>query len=1556
MDDGARTVRPVAQAGIDPDYLDATRISWADEEHGRGPTGTAIRERRVVIARDIASEPGLTAWRAAAVQHGYAASIALPLVGDGDECIGALNLYSERGDAFDADETQLLVELAGDLAYGLRALRDRDARRRAEGLLNEMSAIADLGGWEVDAWTGRVSCSREAYRIFGISPEDFPHTMEAFIARVHPDDRGPLLDWTRRRRAGEEAGDAEFRVIHARGEVRVLVARAVLERDAVGSPVRLVGSVQDVTSRKRAEQLLAIQNRVLEGVVADRPLEDSLGELARVIEDLAPGMLASVLLLDDDGIHMRHGAAPSLPDDFVRAIDGQPIGPRAGSCGTAAWRREPVIVEDIAEDDLWADYRAIALAAGLRASWSSPILGPDGRVLGTFALYYRSPARPTEHHLQIIALATHLAAVAIGRHRAETALRDSEERHRRLFRDNQLPMLVLDPKDGAIVAANDAAARFYGWPVDTLVGMRISDINTASPAQVEDAIRRALSRNDMRFEFRHRRADGTVRDVEVFSGPITIGGRPLLHSIINDITEHKRAALGALRWQAVFEVAQFGLAHHEPEGNTFEDVNDCFARQRGYRREELRGRPVEDVYAPEEREALRRHLAEADARGHVMFESVQLRKDGSRFPVLVEIASIRGDAGRIASRIAYAVDISERKSAEAAMRESEDLYRSLFDHNLDAALLTTPDGEILAANPQAQRLFGRPEEELRRLGRAAVADIADSRVREAVAERDRTGRFLGEMELRRRDGSRFPAEVSSLVFTGRGGQRLTSMIIRDLSGRRAAEEQLRKLSLAVEQSPESIVITNLEAEIEYVNEAFVRASGYPREDVIGKNPRVLQSGKTPPGVHADLWRTLVRGEPWKGEFHNRRKDGSEYVEHRDHHAHPPARRPHHPLRRGQGGHHRDASASPRSSTATATTWRSWWRAHGGAGGGARAQAEAANRAKSAFLANMSHEIRTPMNAIVGLTHLLKRSGVTPEQAERLDKIDGAGRHLLAIINDILDLSKIEAGRMELEQTDFHLAAILDNIRSLIGGQAQARGLAVDRRGRRRAHVAARRPHAAAPGAAQLRGQRGEVHRARHASRCARGCWRSAGETLLRALRGRRTPASASPRRSSPGLFQAFEQADASTTRKYGGTGLGLAITRRLAELMGGEVGVESAPGRGSTFWFTARLARGHGIEPPAPAPGQTDAETRLRLRHAGARLLLAEDNAINREVALELLHGVGLAVDTAEDGRQAVDMARARAYDLILMDVQMPEHGRPGGHPRHPRPAGPRAPADPGHDGQRLRRGPPRLRGRRHERLRRQAGRPRGPLRRPLPLALAGRRPRPPRTGPAAEAGKMTRPDAGRRKRGPAGAGSAAGRARAPRRLSIRTQLAALVLAIALPASGLVAYGVIDAANEARAAAEGGVSALASVIASRISHLVRHHEHFLARLAERPLIRAMDPNAIDPVMRELVLVETEIQNLGVRDLNANNIYSFRPNPSDPGEARDFPWFKEGIANARFTAGGAFRGRLSGRVVTVLTHPIRDNRGEVTGLINLSVDLLRLQDRVMEAAPGRPSSP
>ncbi|NHC05561.1 response regulator [Azonexus fungiphilus] len=317
---------------------------------------------------------------------------------------------------------------------------------------------------------------------------------------------------------------------------------------------------------------------------------------------------------------------------------------------------------------------------------------------------------------------------------------------------------------------------------------------------------------------------------------------------------------------------------------------------------------------------------------------------------------------------------------------------------------------------------------------------------------------------------------------------------------------------------------------------------------------------------------------------------------------------------------------------------------------AKRQAEQASAAKSTFLANMSHEIRTPMNAILGLTHLLRRD-VDAAQHERLGKIDAAGRHLLSIINDILDISKIEAGKLQLEHRDFALAALLDQVHSMIADAAQAKGLEI---------IVDTDSVPLWLKGDVMRLRQGMLNFAGNAVKfTASGSIRLSAELLADDEAGLLVRFAVSDTgigidpATLPKLFQAFEQSDSSTTREYGGTGLGLAITRRLAEVMGGAAGADSTPGQGSTFWFTARLQRGHGIAPIAEID-HGSAETRLRERHAGRRLLLAEDNPINREVALELLHGAGLVVDVAEDGQAAVDKAAAGSYDLVLMDMQMP--------------------------------------------------------------------------------------------------------------------------------------------------------------------------------------------------------------------------------------------------------------------------------------------------------------
>ena len=309
-----------------------------------------------------------------------------------------------------------------------------------------------------------------------------------------------------------------------------------------------------------------------------------------------------------------------------------------------------------------------------------------------------------------------------------------------------------------------------------------------------------------------------------------------------------------------------------------------------------------------------------------------------------------------------------------------------------------------------------------------------------------------------------------------------------------------------------------------------------------------------------------------------------------------------------------------------------------------------DKIKTRFFANMSHEIRTPMNAILGLTYLLKRNNPTPEQSERLDKIAVASRHLLSIINDILDFSKIESGSFTLETMSFPVSAVLDHTRSLLEDAAKAKGLTINIDYNNVPHWLI---------GDQTRLRQALLNYASNALkfteqgsislRCKLVESQNNGQDVLVRFEVEDSGIGIESDKI-PELFQAFKQVDASTTRKYGGTGLGLAITQRLAEMMGGNVGVESEPGKGSLFWFTAKLRKGEQVV----VDNVGNAEQEIREHHVGARILLVEDDPINQEVAKVLLVEAGLTVDVANDGQQAVDKVKANPYDLVLMDIQMP--------------------------------------------------------------------------------------------------------------------------------------------------------------------------------------------------------------------------------------------------------------------------------------------------------------
>jgi PAS domain S-box-containing protein len=706
--------------------------------------------------------------------------------------------------------------------------------------------------------------------------------------------------------------------------------------------------------------------------------------------------------------------------------------------------------------------------------------------------------------------------------------------------------------------------------------------------------------------------------------------------------------------------------------------------------EALVGKSDEDFFEPETVAVLRakdRRVLEFGERVQSIEQRV-VRHDGVAHSFLSIKVPMHDKAGNIVSLLGISTDITEQQRSEKALRE--------LGNELNATLQAIPDLLFeIDENGRFINYWDNDTDELQVRKEALInqhlatvfSPETAATIETALKVAGENGHSSGQqIKLPLTNGEQW-FELSTVLKPGDALPRHFMILARNVSDRLAAQaaaqlaqeetkrllvqadesrevllsiledqklnqDALLKLSQAVEQSPEAILISNLDAKIEYVNQAFLNSTGYDLNEVIGQNSSMLQSGKTPRSTYDSLWGALKSGEVWLGELINKRKNGENFYE----------KAIISPIRQADGvvshylaikqdvsekkqideeleqhRHHLEKLVGQR--TAELAT--------------AKDAAEIANRAKSAFLANMSHEIRTPMNAIIGLTRMLQNGIPENEQQDKLKKIRESADHLMAVINDVLDISKIEAGKLVLESVPFDLQQVVERAVAQVAERAQVKGLEID--------IEALPAHAY-----QLHGDPTRLTQALINYLVNAVKFTEQGSIKLRSTLLEQTAGQLAlrfevsdtgvgiPPETIGRLFKAFEQADNSTTRNYGGTGLGLAITGRLAELMGGEAGVSSKPGVGSNFWFTARFTCSDVQATTLPVHADVSAGERLRKDYAACRLLLCEDNPINQEVAVALLKDVGLRVEVADDGKQALEKLAANQYDLILMDVQMP--------------------------------------------------------------------------------------------------------------------------------------------------------------------------------------------------------------------------------------------------------------------------------------------------------------
>ncbi len=1023
----------------------------------------------------------------------------------------------------------------------LRARQQTQERESAQRLALALRG-GDLGLWDLELKTGDSIVSERWNTMLGLPHQPVDPGSDGWRSRVHPDELERVRAAMRAHLEGRsERFDVIYRMRHADGHwVWILDRGQVLERNAQGAPLRMVGTHMDMSQWMQAQQAL----------------ERSEQSLATTLHSIGDAVIAT----DPQGRIVRINATAERLTGWVAAeAIGQPLGDvfRIISGRSREPMTDPVRkvialgeVVGLANDTLLvardgAEYQIADSAA--------PIRTPSGEITGVVLVF----SDVTE------------------RYRVQEALRANEERLRALLANLDAGVIV-HAADTRVLEANPAACRILGQALEQLRG--------------KVAI------------------DPFWRLLEEDGKPMAPARFPVNQVLANDAPLHDLL---------------LGIRRPEPE------------------------RPVWGLC--------------------------------NAFP-------LHDAEGRLAQVVVTFIDITERKRAEQEILATQHELAATLDAIPDLLFEVGADGRYFAYHASRHDLLAVPPKAF--LGRR-VSDVlpapAAAEVMAALREAGDTGHSIGhQIALTLPQGSMwFELSVSRKAGATDDAPRFM-VLSRDITVRKQAEDGLRRINRTLRVlSSCNIALARTHDELALVAEvcrALVDAGGYRMtwigyaEDDAGKTIRpvahagdhsgYLQSirlswdadrdvGQGPSGTAIRTgttqvnqnWLSNPKTAPWREAAAQRGYQASIAL----------------PLIGPQRtfGTLAVYAAEPDAFDAQEVVLLEELARNLAFGIEAlrarrqRDEAESASRAKSAFLANMSHEIRTPMNAIIGMNHLLRRSGLTPEQSERLDKIDAATRHLLAIINEVLDLSKIEAGRLQLQSADFHLSAVLDNVHSIIADAARDKGLAVDvdrdavplwlcgdatRLRQALINYATNAIKFTERGRVALRAQLLEEQ----------------GDDLVVRFSVEDTGVGIAPADLAR-VFQAFEQGNASTASRHGGTGLGLAITERLARLMGGEVGAESTPGAGSTFWFTARLQRGRGVAQGRPdGEAVPSSEALLTQHHAGARVLLAEDNEVNREIATILLDAVGLVVDTAFDGREALAKAMAGRYDLVLMDVQMP--------------------------------------------------------------------------------------------------------------------------------------------------------------------------------------------------------------------------------------------------------------------------------------------------------------
>lgn len=811
------------------------------------------------------------------------------------EFSGEIINYRKDGSVFFNDLTITPVfDESGALTHFVGITRDasesHNAREKLASmaeLLEQTSEMAHVGGWEIDLLNHTVFWSNETCRIHDIDPPK-PPGLEEGLSLFPPDARLIIKKAINDAIQNGTPYDLElpkYTVLGRHIWVR-LQGFAVRQNEQI---IKLRGTIQDITVRKRLEIEKENERQILESVSDGLPLPELLKQLVLNYENLILETRCSILLMDADGHHLRHGAAPNLPAAYCQAIDGVQIGPNVGSCGTAAFLCKPVLVADIAVDPLWADCKELALAHGLRACWSIPIFGEEGRVLGTFAFYSNRPRAPQDNELASIKRGANLASLIITRNFAQAALVAKEVRYRNLV--EWMPGAILVHREGVIIYCNPAAMKLFGASTNLgLLGKSILDLihpDFHPLAQIRE--RAAMQAHRQRLdgiEYKLVALDGSIVDAEVQTAPIDFDGAPAFHTFIHDISARKKAEAEIVatknKLEAVIQAIPISLFVKDAQSR-FLLMNKVCEKQLGMPITELYGTDGSQFFPKQQMD----HFLEIDRQVFNSGQAIDLEESvwsaayqGTRTTHTFK-NPVFDSAGKPLYLICAMIDITERKQMEVTLRETQMRFQAVLDHS--PALISIKDlqGNFLLANRNFGMLDMPPLQEL--VGQN-IFDIFPQEIAETLWKNDQAALHSqspveSEEKVFHKDGQlhtylslKFPVKDAQGTVFG------TCAISTDITNRKQAEEQLRvseeRYRQIVNTAIEGIWMIDAEGRTTFVNPKMAEMLGYTPEQMLGRDLNSFMD-ETGQAIAARNIERRKQGIAEEHEFKFMRQDGSE---------------------------------------------------------------------------------------------------------------------------------------------------------------------------------------------------------------------------------------------------------------------------------------------------------------------------------------------------------------------------------------------------------------------------------------------------------------------------------------------------------------------------------------------------------------------------------------------------------------------------------------------------------------------------------------------------------